>query len=488
MSLPTLLECTSTRFSFFLRRRTWGSGWGCRRREAPWGPLNAMRSLRRTRKRPEHGWPDRGDTPTPAPCPAARDTAARDTAARDTAAPARAPAVPGPRGAPRIVTRTPGRGTDPLDSALARLGLRRRFILCDGAELARLWARIGSGESEELTWVPQDEDESRARPAGFRALAGGLSSESLLNLEPKVGDDFVVVTEAAPFARAALSAIADALPGSPVLLMSDRIAPEEVPPYACLRHTGLRSLIRDDVERELDHLENLRRVVQLRELLEPREKVAILLQPDPDPDGIAAGLGVRALLGRKSPTAPLVSFGEVTRPENRAMVEALGIEVRTHDAGRARGVRRPRAGRRAAARLRREPARARAVDRRGDRPPSRAARLRRRAEGHPHRLRRDVVDRDRVPRGRGPRAPAQARHGAPLRHQERHAAPRPRHEPRRSRGVRARARARTAPRCCAASSAPRCRRRGSTRSAARSRARASRTASICSCSAACART
>jgi nanoRNase/pAp phosphatase (c-di-AMP/oligoRNAs hydrolase) len=102
-----------------------------------------------------------------------------------------------------------------------------------------------------------------------------------------------------------------------------------VPPYPCLRHTGLRSLIRDDVERELDHLENLRRVVQLRELLEHREKVAILLQPDPDPDGIAAGYGLRALLGRKSPTAPLVSFGAVTRPENRAMVEALGLEVRT---------------------------------------------------------------------------------------------------------------------------------------------------------------
>ena len=146
--------------------------------------------------------------------------------------------------------------------------MRRRFVLCDGAELARLWARIGSGESEELAWVPQDEEEARARPPGFRALPGGLASESILKLDPKEGDDFVVVTEEAPFARAALAAIADALPASPVLLMSDRIAPEEVPPYPCLRHTGLRSLIRDDVERELDHLENLRRVVQIRELLE----------------------------------------------------------------------------------------------------------------------------------------------------------------------------------------------------------------------------
>ena len=64
--------------------------------------------------------------------------------------------------------------------------------------------------------------------------------------------------------------------------------------------------------------------------MEPREKLGILLQPDPDPDGIACGYALRALLGRKRPTAPLISFGEVTRPENRAMVAALGIDVRTH--------------------------------------------------------------------------------------------------------------------------------------------------------------
>jgi nanoRNase/pAp phosphatase (c-di-AMP/oligoRNAs hydrolase) len=57
--------------------------------------------------------------------------------------------------------------------------------------------------------------------------------------------------------------------------------------------------------------------------------VGILLQPDPDPDGIASGYALRALLGRKSSTCPLISFGEVKRPENLAMVKALGLDVRT---------------------------------------------------------------------------------------------------------------------------------------------------------------
>ena len=55
----------------------------------------------------------------------------------------------------------------------------RHFIICDGAELARLWGRIGAGDGEVLTWVPR-EDEARARPPGFHGLPGGLSPESLL--------------------------------------------------------------------------------------------------------------------------------------------------------------------------------------------------------------------------------------------------------------------------------------------------------------------
>ena len=204
----------------------------------------------------------------------------------------------------------------------------RRIILCDGAELARLWGRIGAGDDEDLTWIPR-ETESRARPPGFHSLQGGLTPEAIARLNPKTGDEFALVSEDAPFARAAVAAIHEAAPEAPVLLLSDRIDADDLPDHPCLLRAGLRSLIRDDIDEEFSHLSNLRRVVDIRRLIEPREKLGILLQPDPDPDGIASGYALRALLGRKRPTAPLISFGEVKRPENRAMIEALGIEVRT---------------------------------------------------------------------------------------------------------------------------------------------------------------
>ncbi|MBW2495102.1 MAG: hypothetical protein JRE43_10160, partial [Deltaproteobacteria bacterium] len=191
-----------------------------------------------------------------------------------------------------------------------------------------MWGRIGTGEIEVLSWVPR-EDEPRARPAGFHSLQGGLTVEGIEKLNPKVGDEFALVSEDLPFVRAAVAAISQARPEAPILLLSDKVDSEDLPEHPCLLRTGLRSLIRDDIDEEFAHLANLHRVVELRELVEPREKLGILLQPDPDPDGIACGYALRALLGRKRPTAPLISFGEVKRPENLAMIDALGIDVRT---------------------------------------------------------------------------------------------------------------------------------------------------------------
>ena len=215
----------------------------------------------------------------------------------------------------------------PVERALAGGSVGRRIIVCDGAETARLWARIGAAEDEELTWVPR-EGESRARPAGFRILQGGLVAEAIQKLEPETGDGYALVTDDGPWIRAAIPLITEISPEAPILVLSDTLGEDDLPDHPCLRRTGLKTLIRDDIDEEFDHLSNLQRVVELRALLDPREKVGILLQPDPDPDGIACGFALRALLGRKRTTAPLISFGSIQRPENQALVQALAIEVR----------------------------------------------------------------------------------------------------------------------------------------------------------------
>jgi nanoRNase/pAp phosphatase (c-di-AMP/oligoRNAs hydrolase) len=67
--------------------------------------------------------------------------------------------------------------------------------------------------------------------------------------------------------------------------------------------------------------------IDIRAHFADAERVAILLQDDPDPDAIGSGLALRQVLGRNKQTAPLVTFGRVTRPENIAMVRLLEIEM-----------------------------------------------------------------------------------------------------------------------------------------------------------------
>lgn len=88
-------------------------------------------------------------------------------------------------------------------------------------------------------------------------------------------------------------------------------------------------LLSRPISAELRHIESTHRVKEIRDILKEGDKIALLLQPDPDPDGLASALALRTLLGRNKVSTPIVSFGKVTRPENIAMMNLLDLEVVT---------------------------------------------------------------------------------------------------------------------------------------------------------------
>src|SRR5260370_31983420 len=57
------------------------------------------------------------------------------------------------------------------------------------------------------------------------------------------------------------------------------------------------------------------------------DRLAVVLQDDPDPDAMSSAMALRTLLGRNKLTTPIFAFTPVTRPENRTMTHLLGIEV-----------------------------------------------------------------------------------------------------------------------------------------------------------------
>ncbi|PYS05423.1 MAG: hypothetical protein DMG12_07810 [Acidobacteria bacterium] len=113
----------------------------------------------------------------------------------------------------------------------------------------------------------------------------------------------------------------------PTLVLTSH--PERVPEkYRSFAHfVSVQELLESNIRWHIRLAKTMRRVQEVKAHFEAAESVVILLQDDPDPDAIASGLALRQVLGRNKQTAPLGSFGRVTRPENIAMVKLLEIEI-----------------------------------------------------------------------------------------------------------------------------------------------------------------
>jgi nanoRNase/pAp phosphatase (c-di-AMP/oligoRNAs hydrolase) len=94
-----------------------------------------------------------------------------------------------------------------------------------------------------------------------------------------------------------------------------------------LRHLKLADIFQEFCAAQLLDTLNVKKVERIRSLFADGKKVHILLQHDPDPDALGSALALRELLGRNRATTPIVTFGEITRPENLAMIRLLDIQI-----------------------------------------------------------------------------------------------------------------------------------------------------------------
>jgi nanoRNase/pAp phosphatase (c-di-AMP/oligoRNAs hydrolase) len=77
----------------------------------------------------------------------------------------------------------------------------------------------------------------------------------------------------------------------------------------------------------MDQPDTRQKLRELRASVAERDRVAIVLQDDPDPDAMSSAMALRTILGRNRQTTPFFSFKPVSRPENRTMVHLLEIAI-----------------------------------------------------------------------------------------------------------------------------------------------------------------
>jgi nanoRNase/pAp phosphatase (c-di-AMP/oligoRNAs hydrolase) len=181
---------------------------------------------------------------------------------------------------------------------------------------------LGEARLAPVWVVERPRDRARIAERGGDVVAGRLDGEAVFRRAFRTGHEPVLLAvEPARQARvmAALRAVA---PHAPVVALAETRV--EAPGVATLpRASVAERVIGPALERALTGA----RVERLRAQVAGAERVLIMMQDDPDPDAIASALALRTLLGRTKTSAPIATFGAVTRPENRAMIRILDIDV-----------------------------------------------------------------------------------------------------------------------------------------------------------------
>ena len=149
------------------------------------------------------------------------------------------------------------------------------------------------------------------------------------------GNEAIVVIDMADDIRAARvsRAVATGFTPAAVLIIEHRHGVSERAPSERIGRTRVQridegELLTDAIELVVRRVAGRRRLAGLRRALRGARSCAFLVQNDPDPDAIASSLALRHALGLRPERSPIVSLGHVTRPENRRLVEELGVRVR----------------------------------------------------------------------------------------------------------------------------------------------------------------
>ncbi len=125
----------------------------------------------------------------------------------------------------------------------------------------------------------------------------------------------------------ALSDLSAGYPDSPIVV-SDNIDYED---GGCqsVRYVKFEDVVQSQLAFEEKLAGTELSVREIRYVHRNAKKLLILIHNQPDPDAIASALALRTLLKRNKKTAIIGYLGErISRPENVAMVELMGIDIR----------------------------------------------------------------------------------------------------------------------------------------------------------------
>src|SRR3989475_6774901 len=201
------------------------------------------------------------------------------------------------------------------------------LAICEDDLLFQFMRNVAAKQGEVLFLVQEEAVAKRIRRQGGKVRQGDLlKEETYKGLKLRHVDQVIIFVREAEVRDSICRVLRNLDSGlSIVSLTPDKNGAKESED-AFFRQLQLADVFEEFCSSQLLDTLNRKKVERIRSLF-GEKKVHILLQHDPDPDAIGSALALRELLGRNRPTTPIVTFGEVTRPENLAMIRLLEIQI-----------------------------------------------------------------------------------------------------------------------------------------------------------------
>ena len=202
------------------------------------------------------------------------------------------------------------------------------LAICNDDMLFQFMRRVSAKQGEVLFLVQDPVAARRIRRSGARCLSGPLDGKRIYKRMRLEGiHQAIIFVRDTNLRKRVITLLRSHRKGMPILLLSSGQKAGGNQKDPSIREILLEDIFQEFCAPQLLNSLNRQRVDRIRSLFGEKDKIFILWQHDPDPDAIGSALALRELLGRNRATTPIVTFGEVTRPENLAMLRLLEIQI-----------------------------------------------------------------------------------------------------------------------------------------------------------------
>jgi nanoRNase/pAp phosphatase (c-di-AMP/oligoRNAs hydrolase) len=203
----------------------------------------------------------------------------------------------------------------------------RYLAICQDDLLFHFMGKVASEQAEVVFLVDDEAMAKKIRRQGGKVREGNfLKEETYSRLKLHHVDQAIVFVRDLEFQRRICEFLRELDKNLSIVSLSTNETAVNVPGDPLFRTLQVQDVFEEFCVTQLLDTVNRKKVERIRSLF-GEEKIHILLQHDPDPDAIGSALALRELLGRNRATTPIVTFGEVTRPENLAMIRLLDIQI-----------------------------------------------------------------------------------------------------------------------------------------------------------------